>query len=125
MDEKHYGQVSRRHGSAHVRHLLAGIRALRLTTEQVARELELSARRVRDLYRAYLEACAGGKEATWEPGRSGGNHLKQIPADVAELWRKMLTVASPAPYAFAGSEALRLFDFHVDRATVRRWARAC
>ena len=124
MDEKHYGQVSRRHGAAHVRHLLAGIRALRLTTEQVAQELELTARRVRDLYRAYLEACSTGEEATWEPGRSGGNHLKQIPAEVTKLWRKMLTVSSPAPYAFAGSEALRLFGFHVDRATVRRWALA-
>lgn len=45
-----------------------------------------------------------------------------MPKDVAELWRRMLTVASPAPYAFAGSEALRLFGFSVDRATVRRWA---
>jgi hypothetical protein len=115
-------QLSRRHGAPYVRHLLAGVRAGHLTTEQVARELGITARRVRDLYGAYLEACAAGGEATWEPGRSGGNHLKAVPEDVAQLWRRMLTVASPAPYAFVASEALRVFRFNVDRATVRRWA---
>lgn len=98
------------------------MRALRLTTEQVAQELDITARRVRDLYRTYLESCSCGTETTWEPGRSGGSHRKQIPGEVAELWRKMLKVSPPAPYAFAGSEALRLFGFQADRATVRRWA---
>ena len=105
-----------------MRHLLAGARALQLTTEQVAAELGITARRVRELQAEYLEACAAGGEAAWEPGRSGGNRQKDIPQEVAELWRQMLSVAPPAPYAFAGSEALRLFGFRVDRATVRRWA---
>jgi hypothetical protein len=105
-----------------VRHLLAGIREEELTTAQVAQELGLTGRGVRKLYARYLEACAAGAEATWEPGRSGGNHQKAVPQDVAALWRRMLTVASPAPYAFVASEAQRLFDFRIDRATARRWA---
>lgn len=121
-DEKHYAQLSRRHGAAYVRHLLAGIRSLRLTTAQVAEELGVTARRVRDLYAAYLEACGTGHADTWEPGRSGGNRQRTVPPKVAALWRRMLSVSPPAPYAFAGSEALRLYQFHVDRATVRRWA---
>lgn len=107
-----------------MRHLLAGVRALRLTTEQVAEELGITARRVRELQAKYLEACAAGSEAQWEPGRSGGNRQKVVPQEVGELWRQMLTVTPPAPYAFAGSEALRLFGFRADRATVRRWALA-
>lgn len=105
-----------------MRHLLAGIRALRLTTELVAEELGITSRCVRKLYARYLEACAAGQETTWGPGRSGGNRQKAVPQAVAELWKQMLTVTPPAPYAFAASEALRLFDFHVDRATMRRWA---
>lgn len=117
-------QLSRRHGAAHVRHLLAGIRESRLTTEQVAGELGVTARRVRGLYASYLESCAAGREEEWTPGRSGGNRQRQIPPEVATLWRQMLTVKPPAPYAFVASEALRLFGFRVDRATVRRWARS-
>lgn len=98
------------------------MRELKLSAEQVAEELGVTPRRVRDLYASYLEACAVGIEADWQPGRSGGKHQKDIPPEVVELWRRMLTVAPPAPYAFVGSESLRLFAFPVDRATVRRWA---
>ena len=117
-------QLGRRHGAAHVRHLLAGVRESRLSTEQVGEELGITARGVRKLYGRYLEACATGCAAAWEPGRSGGNRQKPVPEDVAALWRRMLRVEPPAPYAFAASEALRLFGLSIDRATVRRWAMA-
>ncbi len=107
-----------------MRYLLAGVRECRLTTEQVAVELGITTRGVRKLYARYLEACATGHAAEWEPGRSGGHRQKPVAADVANLWRRMLTVAPPAPYAFAASEALRLFGLRVARATVRRWAMA-
>ena len=41
-----------------MRHLLTGMRESKLNTEQVARELGVTARRVRDLFASYLEACA-------------------------------------------------------------------
>jgi hypothetical protein len=103
---------------------LAGLSQGRLSTEEVAQELGVSARWVRDLYRTYLEACASGKEATWAPGTSGGHQRSTIPEEVTALWQRMLSVDPPAPYAFAASEALRLYKLKVDRATVRRWALA-
>ncbi len=101
---------------------MVGMRAAQVTAEQVAVELGLTERWIRGLYADYLKAVGEGDEATWEPGRSGGNREKVLPLEVKELWRRMLTVDPPAPYAFAASEALRLCGFHVDRATVRRWA---
>jgi hypothetical protein len=122
VDEKHYVQLSRRHGAGYVRHLLAGMREGSHGPEVVAVELDVSPRRVRQLYAGYLQACADKIVAEWEPGRSGGHRSKGIPEAVEALWRKMLKATPPAPYAFAASEALRRHDFAVDRATVRRWA---
>jgi len=93
-----------------------------IKAEDAAEELEISARRFRQLYGEYLEACAHGSSAQWTPGRSGGGHRRTIPREVAELWRKLLGAKPPAPYGFAASEALRLHDVVVDRALVRRWA---
>jgi hypothetical protein len=92
------------------------------SAEQVAEELALTARRVRQLYSAYLRAWAEGEGQTWVPGHSGGGRLKCIPQDVAALWRKLLTAEPPASYSFAASEGLRRCAFDADRATVRRWA---
>ena len=111
-----------RQGAGYIRHMMAKLRVLELGVKQVADELEVSERRVRQLYREYLESCALGHEKEWTPGKSGGYQGRVIPEAVAALWRKMLGVKPPAPYAFAASESLRLHQFQVDRATVRRWA---
>lgn len=122
MDAKHYVQLRRRHGAGFVRHLMAGIQAGNINTRTAAEELEVSVRRVQQIYADYLEAWAQGTVAEWAPGRSGGNWSKKLPEPVEALWRKMLSARPPAPYAFVASESLRRFDFAVDRATVRRWA---
>jgi hypothetical protein len=122
VDEKHYVQLGRRHGNGHVRYLMAGMRCGQWDAKAVATELEVSARRVRQLYREYLLACAQGTEEQWAPGCSGGNRTEEIPAEVQALWGRMFKAKPPAPYGFAASEALRRHDFLVDRATVRRWA---
>jgi transposase InsO family protein len=111
-----------RHGAGHVRHLMGKLRTLELSTRQVAEDLGLTERRIRQLYREYLEFYAQGKEPEWVPGQSGGYRGRVVPEPVEALWRKMLGAKPPAPYAFVASEALRLHQFHVDRATVRRWA---
>jgi hypothetical protein len=41
-----------------------------------------------------------------------------------DLLRKRLACTPPCPYSFAASEALRLLNFKLDRAQVRRWALA-
>lgn len=93
-----------------------------ITAEAGAEELGISSRWFRKLYAQYLRACNEGKEGQWEPSCSGGHRRQPIPDEVAELWRRMLSVEEPAPYNFAASEAFRRFGFSVDRATVRRWA---
>jgi hypothetical protein len=111
-----------RQGAGHVRYLMGKLRVQELSTLEVAQELGLSDRRARQLYSTYLTCCAQGGGDEWVPGRSGGNRQRQVPDPVEMLWRKMLGVKPPAPYAFCASEALRLHQFITDRATVRRWA---
>jgi AraC-like DNA-binding protein len=116
-----------RQGAGHVRYLMGKLRAEELSTLAVAQELGLSERRVRQLYREYLACCAENRAEEWAPGKSGGHNSSAIPELVTALWCKMLGARPPAPYAFCASEALRLYQFRADRATVRRWAlqRAC
>ena len=112
----------RRCGAGHIRHLLGKLRVREASARQVAAELGISDRRVRQLYQRYLQSCAQGKAEEWTPGTSGGYHGRLIPPEVEQLWRRMLGAAPAAPYAFAASEALRKHQFRIDRATVRRWA---
>jgi hypothetical protein len=112
-----------RHGAGHVRHLMDRLRGGAVNAEGVAQELEITVRRVHQLFTQYLQACGRGEAENWEPGKSGGYHGVTIPETVQMLWRQMLCAQPPAPYAFAASEALRLHQFQVDRATARRWAR--
>lgn len=102
---------------------MAGIRSGEATTAAVALELGITARRVRQIYRGYLGACAVKQQADWEPGRSGGYHGQEIPDEVQALWKTLLSAKPSASYSFAASEALRRYAFRIDRATVRRWAR--
>jgi hypothetical protein len=111
-----------RQGAGHVRYLMGKLRAGELSTLEVAHELGLSGRRVRQLYSEYLGCCAQGQEEQWVPGKSGGYNSSHVPDPVATLWSKMLGVRPPAPYAFCASESWRLHEFRADRATVRRWA---
>jgi len=111
-----------RHGAGHVRYLMGKLRVSELTARQVAEELGVTKRRIRQLYREYLKFCVQSKAAEWEPGKSGGYRGRVIPEAIEDLWRKMLGAKPPAPYAFIASEALRLHQFRIDRATARRWA---
>jgi len=101
---------------------MAGYRRRETTAEQMAEEIGITPRRVRQLYRDYLKACASGEDEKWEPGKSGGYHGKEIPEEIKELWIKMLSAVPPASYSFIASEGLRRHGFITDRATVRRWA---
>lgn len=93
-----------------------------LTAAGAAVELGISSRRFHQLYHDYLNAVGRGQAVTWTPGRSGGHRRRSIPEEVAQLWHRLFSVRPPSSYSFAASEALRRYDFPVDRATVRRWA---
>jgi hypothetical protein len=101
---------------------LARFRARQLDPATAAAQLGLSHTRFYELYANYLRACAHHQEAVWIPGRSGGDHAPDWPPEVLALLRKRLASSPPASYSFAASEVLRLCDFSLDRAQVRRWA---
>ena len=107
-----------------VRHLLEQFRTQQRTAAQAATALGVSRRRLYQLLHDYLKAYAHRQHGTWTPGVSGGNHAPAWPPEVLALLRKRLGSKPPASYSFAASEALRLCAFKLDRAQVRRWARA-
>ena len=86
--------------------------------------MELGKSRFYELYSAFLREQAQGRAGVWQPGLSGGDHQPKWPDGVADLLRKRLSSKPPASYAFAAHEVHRLFGFKLDRATVRRFARA-
>ncbi len=100
---------------------MAEFRAGRITAEIAATELELSRSRLYEVYSDYL-AAGPTRDQIWLPTTSGGNHAADWPADVKALLRARLSSRPPSSYSFAASEALRLCDFKLDRAQVRRWA---
>ena len=102
--------------------MLAGFRAEELRAQPAAERLGLSRAQFYRLYSDYLSACAHHQESHWKPGVSGGDHVPEWPPEVEALLRKRLSSKPPASYSFAASEVLRLCDYKLDRAQVRRWA---
>lgn len=123
-EKKHHPQLAHRLAAPLARHVLEQFRSQQLSAAQVAAALGLSGRRLYQLHHDYLKAYARRQHATWTPGVSGGNHAPAWPAAVIALLRKRLGSKPPASYSFAASEALRLCACQLDRAQVRRWARA-
>ena len=105
-----------------IRHVFSLFRAGEIDACEAALRLDLSRSRLYSVYSDYLRSCASGGEGEWLPGVSGGDHTREWPAGVEALLRNRLSSAPPASYAFAASEAHRLFGFRLDRAQVRLWA---
>jgi len=101
---------------------MAGFRAGQLNAKRAAKKLGLAHSRFYELYGDFLKACAQRQQSTWTPKLSGGDHASAWPATIEALLRKRLGSRPPASYSFAASEVLRLCQFKLDRAQVRRWA---
>jgi hypothetical protein len=119
--EKHQ-QLFHRHAPSFIRHVLEAFRQHTLTAAEAASQLGVSRSRLYALSTAYLRARSQKQEHRWTPGGSGGDHAKPWPSPVLALLKKRLACRPPCPYSFAASEALRLHDFKLNRAQVRRWA---
>ena len=104
--------------------MLERFRQHTLDAAQAGAQLGLSRSRLYTLATAYNIARVRQQQLLWTPGASGGDHAAAWPQPVVELLRKRLACSPPGPYSFAASEALRLHDFKLDRAQVRRWALA-
>ena len=117
-----YQQIIHRHAPSFIRHVLEGFRTRVLNAAQASDQLGLSASRLYALATAYNTARARKQQLLWTPGTSGGDHAPVWPQPVIALLKKRLACSPPCPYSFAASEALRLHNFKLDRAQVRRWA---
>ena len=102
--------------------MLAAFRAEEIKVHSAVERLGLSRARFYKLYANYLGACAHPQERLWTPSVSGGDHATAWPTEVHALLRKRLSSQPPASYSFAASEVLRLSQYKIDRAQVRRWA---
>jgi hypothetical protein len=98
------------------------VRTGELSARHAAAELELSRNRLYQLYHDYLAAFGPGRHEQWVPGVSGGDHTPTWPSAVTALLHKRLGSDPPCPYSFAASEVLRLCNYRLDRAQIRRWA---
>jgi hypothetical protein len=87
---------------------------------QAMEGLGVSRSRLYALRTKYLLAKAGGTLKGWMPGLSGGDHAIDAPAPVEAFLRDAMREGYS--YAFAASEALRLFGHSTTRSGVRRWA---
>ena len=103
---------------------MEGVRKGEVFAQAAAECLGLSRRRLYQLFGDYLAAYGPGTHRHWVPGVSGGDHAPAWPPVVTALLRKRLASDPPASYSFAASEALRVCDYHLDRAQVRYWALA-
>jgi hypothetical protein len=119
--EKHQ-QLIHRHAPTFIRHVLERFRLRSLNAAQATSQLGISRSRLYALATTYNTARAQKQKPLWMPGSSGGDHATAWPQPVLALLKKRLACSPPCPYSFAASEALRLHDFKLDRAQVRRWA---
>jgi len=77
---------------------------------------------IRHLLASFRAGQLDAQADTWTPGRSGGDHYPDWPAEVTTLFRTLLCSKPPSSYSACASELHRRRHFLTDRASVRRWA---
>ena len=113
-------QISSRLGAPLIQDVLEQFKSRAITCEQACEALSVSRSRLYTLRADYLKAkCANGLE-TWRPGVSGGDHAPEWSEEVTAFLRNAMKHGYS--YAFAASEADRLFQFQTARSQVRHWA---
>jgi len=113
-------QVGTRLGLPHVHDVLKQVCEQRITVDQACESLGVAKTQLYELRSRYLRARAEGAVESWRPSVSGGNHAAAWDERVV----KFLRAAIPGGYnyAFAASEADRLYGVGLARSQVRRWA---
>jgi hypothetical protein len=89
---------------------------------QAAADLQVSKRRLYQLFHSYLNAVGQRKAQQWSPRLSGGARVAAWPKTVQDLVVRLLKAKPPCSYSLVASECLRRLHHRVDRATVRRFA---
>jgi hypothetical protein len=113
-------QLSSRLGAPLILDVLEQFNRQAITVHQACEALCVSRSRLYTLRTDYLKAKRGKGLDAWHPGVSGGDHAPAWPDPVVAFLRKALK--HEYSYAFAASEAERLFQFQTARSQVRHWA---
>lgn len=103
-----------------IREVCKQFRTRTLSASEAADQLGISKRRFYQVFTDYLTAVGKRKAHLWRPKVSGGNHRQSWPEAVRLLINKLLKTG--CSFSMIASEALRRFQFKVDRASVRRYA---
>lgn len=104
---------------------MAGFVSGKFSRDLAMEELQIGKTRLYELRGSFLAAKAAGKASEWTPGVSGGDRAEPWPDEVHRFLRRVLSPCGADKrysYAFAASEAGRLFGQTLDRAQVRHWA---
>ena len=72
-------QIANRLGAAHVRDTVMQFVDGSMTREQAMESLGVGKTRLYELRTSFLAARAAGESDKWEPSRSGGNHMPEVP----------------------------------------------
>lgn len=118
-------QIQHRLGIAHIQEVMSQFIAGALSRDQAMEELQVGKTRLYELRGTFLAARASGRTGEWRPGVSGGDHAAPWPEQVQRFLSRVLSPDGESKrysYAFAASEAGRLFGQALDRAQVRHWA---
>jgi hypothetical protein len=117
-------QLKARHGAPFIRRMMHLFRGGEITAAEGCRQLDIGRSRFYTLYSSWLAAWAHGAHEAWQPKSSGGDRRPAWPADVQALARRLLTSDPPASYALVASEIARRCKHPLDRASIRRFAKA-
>ncbi len=115
-------QLTHRVAPELVRDVLSQFRHRVLSATEAACRLGLSRSGFYKLYTKYLASSAAKTAGAFVPGVSGGDRAAPWPKEVTDSLRLWLAATPPYSFAFAASEASRLFGFRLDRAQVRLWS---
>lgn len=107
-------------GIPHVHDVLEQLCGRSISAEQACASLGIGKTRLYELRSEYLRVRASGDLPGWSPGCSGGNHATAWDQRVCTFLRS--AVDAGYNYAFAASEAERLFGAVLARSQVRHWA---
>jgi len=113
-------QITKRLCAPLVHDVLGAFCSDTLGAAQAAEKLKVSRSRLYGLRTEYLKAKASGTLQVWMPGLSGGDRAEGFPPEVEGFLRA--AIPGGYSYAFAASEAHRLFGADANRWGVRRWA---
>jgi len=119
---KKISQLLKRLCAPFVRDLLQQFRDSSCSATQAAEQLQVSKRRLYQLFHSYLKAVGQRKAHQWSPRLSSGARRAAWPKTVQDLVVRLLKAKPPCSYSLVASECLRRLHHTVDRATVRRFA---